>query len=41
LLRSEIKATEVRMMRFTVSCLLGLAGLMAGVLSFSLTHLRP
>ena len=41
MLRSEINGTEVRMMRFIVSCLLGMAGIMVGVLYFSLTHLRP
>jgi len=40
-LMAAIKGIEGRLMRWTLTCLLGQTAVMAGALYFALTHLRP
>jgi hypothetical protein len=40
-LMTEIRGIEGRLMRWTLTCILGQTAVMAGALYFALTHLRP
>jgi len=40
-LRGDLKAVEGKLMRWTLTCVLGQTAVMAGAVYFAITHLHP